>query len=86
MSNERSLLARLTTRLPSAAPHVRVGIGDDCAVTEGRPAWLRLCTTDLLVEDVHFRRQDIRPETLGKKSLAVNLSDIAAMGGLPLDA
>ena len=58
------------------------GIGDDCAVlrTEGQH-WL--VTTDALVEGVHFRLETHPPRRLGKKCLAVNLSDIAAMGGIP---
>lgn len=63
------------------------GIDDDCAV-------FKLCakdtyglvTTDALVQDVHFRRSFISPGDLGYKALAVNLSDIAAMGGTPKDA
>ncbi len=62
------------------------GIGDDCAVIclDG-PDYL-LVTTDLLVERVHFMREWCGPDKLGAKALAVNLSDIAACGGTPLDA
>lgn len=59
------------------------GIGDDCAVTEGPDGQKQLISTDLLIEDVHFRLEDIKPKDLGHKALAVNLSDIAAMGGTP---
>ena len=62
---------------------VRVGIGDDCAVLETQPGVALLATTDLLLEDVHFRRRWAEPADIGWKSLAVNLSDIAAMGGRP---
>jgi thiamine-monophosphate kinase len=62
---------------------VRVGIGDDCAVLETSPGTRLLATTDLLIEDVHFRRRWAEPADLGWKALAVNLSDIAAMGGRP---
>ncbi len=62
---------------------VRVGIGDDCAVLETQPGVSLLATTDLLLEDVHFRRRWAEPADIGWKSLAVNLSDIAAMGGRP---
>jgi thiamine-monophosphate kinase len=62
---------------------VRVAIGDDCAVLEPEHGELLLATTDLLIEDVHFRRRYAEPADIGWKSLAVNLSDIASMGGRP---
>lgn len=62
------------------------GIGDDCAVVEqGGPDYL-LVTTDLMVERVHFMKDWGPPETIGAKALAINLSDIAACGGVPRDA
>ncbi|MEW6200812.1 MAG: thiamine-phosphate kinase [bacterium] len=70
-------------------PHYAVmcGIGDDAAVlrTEKRNNFL-LFTTDALIEGTHFRLEAISPYELGWKSLAVNLSDIAAMGGEPVAA
>jgi thiamine-monophosphate kinase len=61
-------------------------IGDDCAVISvGGPDYL-LVTTDLLVERVHFLMEWAPAEVIGAKALAVNLSDIAACGGSPLDA
>jgi thiamine-monophosphate kinase len=62
---------------------VSVGIGDDCAVLTPTAGTSLLATTDLLLEDVHFRRRWAEPADIGWKSLAVNLSDIAAMGGRP---
>lgn len=60
---------------------VCVGIGDDCAATTIPAGQVLLTTKDLLIEDVHFRRCWISMYQLGRKSAAVNLSDIAAMGG-----
>jgi thiamine-monophosphate kinase len=61
-----------------------MGIGDDCAVIGPYGDKVLLITTDLLVEDIHFILESIPPEHLGRKAAAVNLSDIAAMGGAPL--
>ena len=59
------------------------GIGDDCSITPGTNNLSYLFTTDMLIEKTHFLRDKITPFQLGFKSLAVNLSDIAAMGGIP---
>jgi thiamine-monophosphate kinase len=60
------------------------GIGDDCAIYRPRDAAEDLLlTTDLLIEDVHFRRETHTPEVTGHKALARGLSDLAAMGGSP---
>jgi len=60
-----------------------LGIGDDAAVIRSHPGRDILISTDLLVEDVDFRRTSTTPTLLGHKSLAVSLSDIAAMGARP---
>ena len=60
-----------------------LGIGDDCTVVPREDDRLDLITTDMLIEETHFLLEKIEPEDLGHKSLAVNLSDIAAMGGNP---
>lgn len=64
-------------------PAVLLGIGDDAAAAEITPGMILLSTADLLAEGVHFDLRWSDAYTLGKKSLAVNLSDIAAMGGVP---
>ena len=64
-------------------PEGTVGIGDDCAVLPAGEGEL-LFSTDLLMEGVHFLRSESSPEDVGWKAAAVNLSDIAAMGGKPV--
>lgn len=66
-----------------SSERMSLGIGDDCAIETGQPDQDLLTSTDLLVEDVHFKRQWCSFYDLGRKSAAVNLSDIAAMGGKP---
>lgn len=63
--------------------NVVVGIGDDAAVFIPTKNMLQLVSTDMLMEKIHFDLAFISPFQLGYKSLAVNLSDIAAMGGIP---
>jgi len=80
---EHALLARILGRLPRPGAHVLVGPGDDAAVIEqGRNSRL-VVTTDALVEDVHFSWAWSRAADIGHKALAVNLSDLAAMGATP---
>jgi thiamine-monophosphate kinase len=67
----------------AAGPGLVRGIGDDAAVIKPATGNHTLISTDLLIEDVDFSRETTRPELLGHKSLAVSLSDIAAMGGRP---
>jgi thiamine-monophosphate kinase len=59
-------------------------IGDDCAVLPKNSTHDLIISTDLLVEDIDFRRNWLIPKLLGHKALAVSLSDIAAMGGTPI--
>jgi thiamine-monophosphate kinase len=80
MPGEFSLIQRFLSAFPRA--RVPVGPGDDCAVLA--PTRGALCvTTDAVVEDVHFTRAHFSPEDIGHKALAVNLSDLAAMGAIP---
>lgn len=60
------------------------GIGDDCAVLPAGGGESLVFTADLLTEGVHFLRGATTPEELGGKALAVNLSDVAAMGARPV--
>ena len=62
---------------------VTLGIGDDAAVWRPRPGRSLVATTDVLVENVDFKREWLEWEDLGYKALVVNLSDIAAMGAWP---
>jgi thiamine-monophosphate kinase len=66
----------------SAQPELILGIGDDAAAWQADKS-VQLATADTLVQDVHFKLDFISWEDLGWKAMAVNLSDIAAMGGLP---
>lgn len=69
-------------RYQRGRPGLLAGIGDDAAVLAGPPGYRTLFTTDMLVEGVHFF-PDTDPYALGRKAMAVNVSDIAAMGGIP---
>ena len=80
---EYGLIARLKTILPTSSPDLIVGIGDDCAAIKLDDNRLLLATCDIQVEGEHFRRDYLTPYQIGRRALAVNLSDIAAMGGKP---
>ncbi len=85
LSGEDALIAALAGCLPPAR-HTRLAIGDDAAAIALPGGELLLVTTDLLMEDVHFRLAWGELPALGWKGLAQNLSDIAAMGGTPTHA
>jgi thiamine-monophosphate kinase len=83
---EFGLIDRIAPQFLHNLPESMIGIGDDCAVIHGEKDESLLITTDMLIEESHFLRKAIAPQDLGYKSLAVNLSDIAAMGGTPAEA
>jgi len=83
-AGENEIIEYLIKRCASSHPMLKKGIGDDAAVW--RPAGARefwSVTTDMLAEEVDFRREWTTPRELGRKSIAVNLSDLAAMGVRP---
>ncbi len=80
---EFGLIDRIARLVPASSPDVVVGIGDDVAVLRFGPSDYLLATCDIQVEHVHFRRDWIGPRQLGRRVAAVNMSDIAAMGGWP---
>src|ERR1051325_2841419 len=81
MPRESEIISRLRAR-GSIGDEVLLGIGDDAAVIKGVAGRDVLACCDLMVEGVHFRAEWTPPQLLGHKALAVNLSDIAAMGGV----
>ncbi|HVP18801.1 MAG TPA: thiamine-phosphate kinase [Spirochaetia bacterium] len=80
---EFGLIERIRAALPEPGPKVVVGIGDDVAVVEASAESVWLATCDVQVEGAHFIRGSIPPRSLGRKALAINLSDIASSGGIP---
>jgi thiamine-monophosphate kinase len=76
---EFSLIAKYFTR---ATPGAVLGVGDDCALLAPTPGMQLAVSSDMLLEGRHFSPQD-SPAGIGHKSLAVNLSDLAAMGATP---
>ncbi len=83
---EEALIAHIVNKhlLPRSAPGLLMGVGDDAAVmSPDEHGLLTLLTTDMLTERMDYLIDMITPYQLGWKSVAVNISDIAAMGGLP---
>ncbi|WP_421902404.1 thiamine-phosphate kinase [Maridesulfovibrio sp.] len=81
LNSEQDFLTLIDEYFPSENGHVTLGRGDDCSILRTDKD---LCISkDLFLEDVHFRRSYFSPADIGYKSLAVNISDIAAMGGQP---
>jgi thiamine-monophosphate kinase len=83
---EFGLIDLLRPHLKPHNPEVIEGVGNDAAVLRPKPGWDLVFTTDMLVEGRHFNLKTSTPWTLGAKTIAVNLSDCAAMGAKPLAA
>ena len=81
--SERELIARIQQLLPPAPPWLLVGIGDDAAIVEPERNRVEVLTVDAIVEGIHFDRAFVPPDAIGHRALAVNLSDLAAMGATP---
>ncbi len=83
MIDELSALSLIKERFQKASKDVELGIGDDAAAVRFDTDKLVLSTTDTQVEDVHFIKSLINPAELARKAVAVSVSDIGAMGGVP---
>ncbi|MGC1275200.1 MAG: thiamine-phosphate kinase [Planctomycetaceae bacterium] len=83
--DEFDLIARIRATAGSD-PRVPLGIGDDAAVLQGASGGRWLVAADMLLEGRHFEIATATPQQIGRKALAVNLSDLAAMAGRPVAA
>lgn len=81
MTHELEIIAAIRARARKNVEGLRLGVGDDAAVIQSGRAKDFLACCDLSIEGVHFRREWAPPVWIGRKALAVTLSDIAAMGG-----
>jgi len=79
---EFGLIDKITQNASLSASVIK-GIGDDCAVIEYTKDKSLLYTTDMIIEDIHFKKRGTPPQAIGHKALAVNISDIAACAGIP---
>lgn len=82
ITSEDHILGIIDRYFPNKHAAMPLGRGDDCAVWRVQGQFC--VSTDLFLEDVHFRRSYFKPEEAGHKALAVNISDLAAMGSRPL--
>jgi thiamine-monophosphate kinase len=80
---ERALIQRIAARLSTTPSWVIVGPGDDAAIVAPVRGAYEVLTTDALVDGVHVDRRFVPPDAIGHRALAVNLSDLAAMGAEP---
>jgi thiamine-monophosphate kinase len=81
MYSEASLIEKIRQRFPPIA--AKIGIGDDAAEVGLPEGFSALLCSDLLAENSHFQRETYPPDSIGYKAIAVNVSDIGAMGGVP---
>lgn len=86
MKDEFALIRSLLQHRNPVSPEVEVDVGDDAAVLRPREGISWVFTCDTMVETVHFLRETMGPEDLGWRCLAANISDVAAMGGIPFYA
>lgn len=82
---ERAFVEWLRQRLPGS-PRLKVGLGDDAALLDWSGGRDLVVSADLLAEGVHFLTEGVDPRRIGRKALAVNLSDLAAMAATPVAA
>ncbi len=80
---EFDFIELISKKIPLVSKNIIKGIGDDASVFFMQDDKCCLITTDILVEDVHFKQEYFTPYKLGLKAVAVNVSDMAAMGGMP---
>jgi thiamine-monophosphate kinase len=80
---EHALIERIRARLVPAPDWLLVDVGDDAAVYEPARGLVEVITTDAIVDGVHFDRRFVPARAIGHRALAVNLSDLAAMGAAP---
>ncbi|MBA4603566.1 thiamine-phosphate kinase [Thermoactinomyces mirandus] len=86
MQDEFSLIRSWLSRRPSPNRHIEVDVGDDAAVVQSLTGNSTVLACDTMVETVHFKRETLPLKEIGRKLLAVNASDINAMGATPVYA
>src|SRR6188472_3082365 len=82
-AGEHAIIERIRSRLGPTPDWLLVDAGDDAAVYEAPRNLVEVITTDAVVDGVHVDRRFVPPAAIGHRALAVNLSDLAAMGATP---